>query len=88
MIESFELLLPIAEDVELLKRFQGRKTSRGLLILRDDLIRFAKLRLAKVRGVRWEYLYAHLKETEWRFNHRRDNLFKLLIINLGSSRLI
>ena len=32
--------------------------------------------------------YDHFKETEWRFNHRRDNLFNLLIINLGSSPLI
>jgi transposase len=44
---------------------------------------YAKLRLAKLRGVRWEYFYDHLKETEWRFNHRRDNLFNL--INLRSS---
>jgi transposase-like protein len=28
---------------------------------------YAKLRLAKLRGVRWEYFYDHLKETEWRF---------------------
>ena len=42
-IESFELLLPIAEDVELLKRFQGNKSSRGVLILRDDLIRYCVL---------------------------------------------
>ena len=48
---------------------------------------YAKLRLAKLRGVRWEYFYDHLKETEWRFNHRRDNLFNLLITNLGSSPL-
>ena len=26
---------------------------------------YAKLRLAKLRGVRWEYFYDHLKETEW-----------------------
>ena len=47
---------------------------------------YAKLRLAKLRGVRWEH-FIHSK-TEWRFNHRRDNLFNLLIINLGSSPLI
>jgi transposase-like protein len=49
---------------------------------------YAKLRLSKLRGVRREHFYDHLKETEWRFNHRRDNLFKLVIINLGSSPLI
>jgi hypothetical protein len=25
---------------------------------------FAKLRLAKLKGVRWEHFYDHLKETE------------------------
>ena len=49
---------------------------------------YAKLRLAKLRGVRWEYFYDHLKETEWRFNHRRENLFNFLIIDLGSTPLI
>ena len=45
---------------------------------------YAKMRLAKLRGVRWQDFYDHLKETEWRFNHRHDNLFNLLITNLES----
>ena len=39
----------------------------------------AKTRLAKRRGVRAEYFYLHLKESEFRFNHRRDNLYRVLL---------
>ena len=40
---------------------------------------YAKLRLSKTKGVRKEMFYLHLKETEFRFNHRRDNLYLLLL---------
>lgn len=40
---------------------------------------FTKLRLAKLRGIRPEFFLLHLKESEWRFNHRRDNLHRLLL---------
>ena len=43
---------------------------------------FAKLRMAKLRGIRSEYFILHLKESEWRFNHRHVNLFLLLLKNL------
>ena len=36
---------------------------------------FAKRRLAKFNGVPVHTFYVHLKETEFRFNHRRDNLY-------------
>ena len=39
---------------------------------------YAKLRLSKMKGIRKEMFYLHLKETEFRFNHRRDNVYKLL----------
>lgn len=46
---------------------------------------FAKRRLAKFNGVPEHTFYLHLKETEFRFNHRRDNLYheilKLLRLN-------
>lgn len=63
---------------------RGRRHINGI----ESFWSFAKLRLAKLRGVRWEHFYDHLKETEWRFNHRHDNLFSLLIKNLSSSPLI
>lgn len=38
-----------------------------------------KTKLAKRRGVRKEYFYLHLKEYEWRFNHRNDDPYALLL---------
>ena len=36
---------------------------------------YAKRRLAKFNGVTKHTFYLHLKETEYRLNHRRDNLY-------------
>jgi transposase len=36
---------------------------------------YAKRHLAKFNGVAKHTFYLHLKETEFRFNHRRDNLY-------------
>lgn len=38
-----------------------------------------KTRLAKRRGIRKELLYLHLKECEFRFNHRHENLYQVLL---------
>lgn len=40
---------------------------------------FAKRRLQKFNGVPAETFHLHLKECEWRFNHRRDNLYRELL---------
>ena len=48
---------------------------------------FTKLRLAKLRGIRAEYFILHLKESEWRWNHRADNLYLLLLKQLRSEPL-
>ena len=48
---------------------------------------FAKLRLSKLRGIRSDFFVLHLKESEWRFNHRLDNLYSLLIINFRRNPL-
>ena len=42
----------------------------------------AKNRLVKMRGITCEKFSLHLKETEWRFNHRHENIYKLLLNNL------
>jgi transposase len=47
----------------------------------------AKSRLTKLRGVRKDKFYLHLKETEWRFNHRQENIYKLLLNRLRKSPL-
>ena len=40
---------------------------------------FAKRRLAKFNGLTDEKFYLHLKECEWRFNHKHDNIYKILL---------
>jgi transposase len=40
---------------------------------------FAKRRLQKFNGVPAATFYLHLKECEWRFNHRHDNLYLELL---------
>ena len=50
---------------------RGRNHVNGI----ESFWSFTKLRLAKLRGIRSEYFFLHLKESEWRWNHRRDNLY-------------
>jgi transposase-like protein len=40
---------------------------------------FAKRRLQKFNGVPATTFHLHLKECEWRFNHRHDNLYRVLL---------
>ena len=39
----------------------------------------AKTRLSKYRGISKQTFYLHLKKCEFRFNHREDDLYKLLL---------
>jgi transposase-like protein len=54
---------------------RGRRHINGI----ESFWSFAKTRLAKQRGIRTGKFYAHLKESEWRWNHRRDKLCQLLL---------
>lgn len=40
---------------------------------------FAKTRLVRFRGMQKHTFYFHLKECEFRFNHRHDDLYKLVL---------
>jgi transposase-like protein len=40
---------------------------------------YAKFRMAKLRGVQKEKFLIHLKESAWRFNHRNDNVYSILL---------
>lgn len=40
---------------------------------------YAKRRLQKFNGVKKDTFYGHLKECEYRFNHRHDNLYRTLL---------
>lgn len=43
---------------------------------------FAKSRLSKFKGIHKSTFYLHLKETEFRYNYRNENLYKLVMENL------
>jgi transposase len=40
---------------------------------------YAKRRLSKFNGIHADTFYLHLKESEYRFNHRRGNLYAVLL---------
>ena len=40
---------------------------------------YAKRRLNKFNGIKDQYFDLHLKETEYRFNNRNENLYKVLL---------
>lgn len=48
---------------------------------------FAKRRLAQFNGISKNKFYLHLKETEFRFNHRNDNLYQMLLKQLREDPL-
>lgn len=43
---------------------------------------YAKFRMIKLRSVRLDKFFPHLKECEWRWNQRRLDIYKLLLSNL------
>ena len=47
----------------------------------------AKARLSKFRGIKKAHFYMHLKECEFRFNHRDEDLYKLLLKECRNSPL-
>ena len=48
---------------------------------------FAKHRLAQFHGIRKDKFSLHLKETEFRFNHRHQDLYKALLQLLRNTPL-
>ena len=48
---------------------------------------YAKTRLSKFKGMHKNTFYLHLKETEFRYNHRKENLYKFIIDNLRNKPL-
>jgi transposase len=48
---------------------------------------FAKRRLAQFNGLADQTFYLHLKESEFRFNNRKNNLYKILLNSLRKNPL-
>ncbi len=47
----------------------------------------AKVRMAKFKGLPKHTFHLHLKETEWRYNHRRSNTYNILLSYLRENPL-
>lgn len=47
-----------------------------------EFMSFTEARLARFRGIHTSALHLHMKECEWRFNHRNEDLFKILMSSL------
>jgi transposase-like protein len=54
---------------------QGKSHINGI----ESFWGYAKTRLSRFRGMRKSTFHLHLKECEFRFNHRRQNLYILLL---------
>ena len=61
----------------------GRSHVNGI----ESFWSYAKRRLSKFNGVPKHTFYLHLKETEFRFNHRRVNLYRTLLRKLRAEPL-
>jgi len=48
---------------------------------------FCKRRMRKQNGVKKDKFLVHLKESEWRWNHRNDDLYKILLKKLRQNPL-
>ena len=53
----------------------GRNHINGI----ESFWSFAKRRMTKFNGLRDEHFLLHLKECEWRFNHRREDLYRAVL---------
>ena len=54
---------------------RGRAHVNGI----ENFWGLAKVRLAKYRGMHVQTFNLHLKECEWRFNHRNDDLYRAIL---------
>lgn len=49
---------------------------------------WAKRRLNKFNGIHKKYFYLHLKECEWRFNHRQGDMYEILLKEFRDNPLL
>lgn len=81
-LQSYSYLL--CEDFQSLKTGNGtyspdsRRNMNGI----ESFLSFAKERLLKFHGISREKFFLYMKEMEYRYNHRQDDLFVLFVRNL------
>lgn len=70
--------LPIRGNHVVVTKEKGLPKGRDHLNGIEGFWSYAKHWLYQYRGVPRQYFHLYLKETEWRFNHRNENLVRLL----------
>jgi transposase-like protein len=78
--EFCKLISPFAQgEVEIDKSYMNLRTERTTSTASRNFRCIAKTKFAKFRGIRKPNFYLHLKECEFRFNHRHEELYPLLL---------
>lgn len=74
-------LSPFAGEIELDESYFGARRVRGKNHVNgiESFWSYAKYRVIKLRGARKDKFIFHLKESEWRWNHHKDNIYNTII---------
>ena len=48
---------------------------------------WTRTRLTKFKGIKWDNIELHISESVWRFNHRQDDIYELLLKELRAAPL-
>ena len=62
--------------------YEFSRYENGICITTNQIESFwawMKVRFAKFRGIKWKNIHLHVAESVWRFNHRHDDIFMLLL---------
>lgn len=80
-LRSYNGLVDVGYDKHLRIRHVDRQFADGSNHINgiESFWSFAKRRLAKFNGIHKRTFYLHLKETEFRFNHRNQDLYRALL---------
>jgi len=70
-------------DYKRIKRLMYNDKLENFPVDADHFFRFAKMKLLKYRGTKLKYLLLYLKEIEFRYNNKNENLFNMIIAKLA-----
>ena len=86
---GYDGLVDVGFDKHLRVNHGNNEFARGSVHVNgiESFWSYAKRRLVKFNGVPRHTFYLHLKETEYRFNHRHDSVYRALLFLLRSNPL-
>lgn len=86
---GYEGLVDVGFDKHLRVNHGNNEFARGSVHVNgiESFWSYAKRRLVKFNGVPRHTFYLHLKETEYRFNHRHANVYRALLSLLRANPL-